>query len=58
MVYQITLIPDCTVVGIDLHAGDGAEVLPVLQQVNIGLTQQVEPGPVIHTWGGGGRAPK
>jgi hypothetical protein len=34
----ITLPPDGTVVGIDLHAGDCAEVLPVLQQVNIGLT--------------------
>jgi hypothetical protein len=50
----ITLIPDGAVVGVDLHTGDSAEVLPVLQQVNIRLTQQVEPRRVIHTLGGGG----
>jgi hypothetical protein len=52
----IKLIPDGAVVGVDLHAGDGAEVpvLSVLEQVNIGLTQQVEPCPGLFIPGGGG----
>ena len=46
--------PDCAVVCIDLHVGDGAQVLPILEQVHIGLTQQVEPGSVVHTCQEGG----
>ena len=48
---DLALVLHGAVVGVELHVGDRAQVLPVPQQVHVGLPEQVEPGPVVHAEG-------